>query len=93
MKWVVIAAALTVIGAYLADYVLLRLRMAHPAATNPIEVLNFQPTYAVARKDCQAEFDFGATEQRTCIDTLFPHLGYSPCWYVKRTVQKPIPIG
>jgi hypothetical protein len=24
---------------------------------------------------------------------LFPHLGYAPCWYVKRTSQEPIPIG
>jgi hypothetical protein len=93
LRRVVIVAAFAVIGTYVADYVSLRLRMAHRTSTSPIEVLNVQPTYAVARKDGQAEFDFGDTEPETCVHTLFPHMGYAPCWYVKRTSQKPIPIG
>lgn len=93
LRWVLIAIAFAVIGTYLADYVSLRVRMGHRTSTNPIEVLNIQPTYAVARKDGRAEFDFGDTERETCVHTLFPHMGYAPCWYVKRTTQKPIPIG
>ena len=93
LRWVVIATAFAVIGTYLADYVSLRIRMVHRTSTNPIEVLKFQPTYAIARKDGQAEFDFGDTTRETCVHTLFPHVGYAPCWYVKRTSQTPIPIG
>ena len=30
--------------------------------------------------------------ERPCVHSLFPHLGLSPCWYLKRNSQKPIPM-
>ena len=28
----------------------------------------------------------------TCVHSLFPHNGYSPCWYVKPRINQPIPL-
>jgi hypothetical protein len=48
--------------------------------------------YAVPRKDGKAELDFGDPETQTCVHSLFPHLGYDPCWYTKRQNQQPTVI-
>jgi len=40
--------------------------------------------YAVPQKNGKTEFEPGEPETQTCVNTIFPHLGYSPCWYVKR---------
>jgi hypothetical protein len=77
---------------YVGDYLWLRYRML-PGKTGPVETLKIQRTYAVPRKDGRTEFVFGDPETVTCVHALFPHLGYSPCWYVKRNVTKPIPIS
>lgn len=93
LKWVAITLVGTLAVVYAGDYISVRYRMAHPTANNPIEVLKINPTYAVARKDGLSEFDFGDPETQTCVHSLFPHLGYPPCWYAIRESQKPIPIG
>ena len=40
--------------------------------------------YAVPQKNGKTEFEPGEPETQTCVNSIFPHLGYSPCWYVKR---------
>ena len=93
LKWAAIAAAVSLAAVYAGDYLSLRSRMAHRTDTNPIEVLKITPTYAIARKDGQSEFDFGDPESEMCVHSLFPHFGYPPCWYANRESEKPIPIG
>jgi hypothetical protein len=93
LKWVAIAVPIAMVAVYAGDYVSVRFRMAHRTDKNPIEVMKVRPTYAVARKDGQSEFDFGDTEAETCVHSLFPHFGYPPCWYAHRENQKPIRIG
>jgi len=92
-RWIVIAAAVSVAVLYAGDYVSVRYRMAHKTVTDPIESTQVRPLYAVPRKDGKDEFDFGDTETQTCVHSLFPHFGYSPCWYMKREDQEPIPIS
>jgi hypothetical protein len=77
---------------YAADYLSVRYRMAHKTSADPLETTQVRPLYAVPRKDGKYEFDFGDTEAQTCVHSLFPHLGYSPCWYTKRENQQPTVI-
>jgi hypothetical protein len=78
---------------YAGDSLWVHQRMAHKTSTNPLEVINLQPIYAIPRKDGRDEFDFGASQSETCVHSLFPHLGYVPCWYARRSNQKPIPLA
>jgi hypothetical protein len=38
----------------------------------------------VQQKDGKTEYEEGDPETQTCVNSLFPHLGYSPCWYLRR---------
>lgn len=93
LKWTGVALIASLALAWLGDYVSVEHRMARKTSTDPVESIIVRPVYAVARKDGKDEFDFGDAQTHTCIHSLFPHLGYSPCWYVIRQSQKAIPIG
>ena len=63
---------------YLGDYVVMRFR-SEPTGTCQITKL-----YAVPQKDGKTSYEAGEPEIQTCSNSIFAHLGYSPCWYVKR---------
>jgi hypothetical protein len=67
-----------VIVLYFGDYIVERLRGA------PLETVQITKFYAVPQKDGKTSFEPGEPETQTCVNSIFPHLGYSPCWYVKR---------
>jgi hypothetical protein len=75
-----IAAAVLLV--YVGDAVVLRMRM--PAGLDSIPV---HPYYAIPQKDGKTEFVLADPDTRTCARSLFPQLGYSPCWYVRRHLQ------
>jgi hypothetical protein len=53
-------------------------------------VVQIRRYYAVPQKNGRTEFSPAEPESRTCVHSLFPHLGCSPCWYVNRHTQKRI---
>ena len=63
---------------YFADYVVVRLR------SNPTGTCQITKFYAVPQKDGKTSYEPGEPETQTCSNSIFPHMGYSPCWYVKR---------
>jgi hypothetical protein len=75
---------------YAGDYVSVRYRMAKGKAGDPLESMKIQRTYVIPHKDGRAEIIFGDPETQVCVHSLFPHLGYTPCWYMKRQSQKTI---
>ena len=46
--------------------------------------------YAIPQKDGKTEFVFATPESQACVQSMLPHLGYSPCWYVNRHKRKRI---
>ncbi len=81
---------------YALDYVVLRIRMLHPAATVPLEHLTRHRLLAIKGKNGTYEYDLdevNPTETLTCVHTVFPHLGDQPCWYLKPHLDQPIPIN
>ena len=75
-----IATAVVVLAIllYLGDYAVVRMR------TNPTGTCQITKLYAIPQKDGKTSYEAGEPETRTCANSIFPHLGYSPCWYVKR---------
>ena len=69
------------IGVYVCDYLSVRYRI--PNNRESFEVVKIQRYYAVHLKNGKTELDFQEPETQGCVDSLFPHFGYSPCWYVK----------
>jgi hypothetical protein len=78
---------LVVAFVYAGDYLAVRF----PGPRNPFGTVSVQPYYAIHLKDKKTEFDFNVpTENHVCVHSLFPHLGYPPCWYASRETQKRI---
>jgi hypothetical protein len=92
LKRILIAAVASFCILCGGDYLLAKYRMQNPKAGDALGTIKTQPTYAIPHKDGKSEFVFGDPVAVTCLHSLFPHFGYSPCWYVNRQSSKPIPM-
>jgi hypothetical protein len=75
---------------YAGDYAILRYRVA--AKRNPFGTVSVSSYYAVQEKNNKTEYIFNNQENQTCVHALFPHFGYTPCWYLSRHAEKQITI-
>jgi hypothetical protein len=91
-----LASAALLLGlVYAGDYLLVRYRIVHPAAGTAFGSVVMERLYAIPQKNGATEYEFDARQPEVntpCVHSLFPHLGLSPCWYLKRNSQKPIPM-
>jgi len=76
--------------AYAADYLLLRYKLS--TGRSPYGALTVQYYYAIQEKNGKTEYDFQPPQQERCVNSLFPHFGYSPCWYERKHTEKAIRI-
>lgn len=88
LKRVVVSFVVGVAVLYAADYTVIRYRVA--MNRNPYRTVTVQPYYAVPRKDHKTEFLFDDPHDQTCVNSLFPHFGDTPCWYLNRHKQERI---
>jgi hypothetical protein len=80
---------------HFVDFLYFRVQMIHPIPGDPLETLTATRVLAIPEKGNKAsyEIDQQNPEQTiTCVHSLFPHSGYSPCWYVKPRINPPIPM-
>jgi hypothetical protein len=84
------AAVSVALVAYAGDYLSVRYRISK--GRDPFASISVQPYYAIHQKNGKTEYDFAQPETQVCVRSLFPHFGYSPCWYVKRHTEKRIDI-
>jgi hypothetical protein len=78
---------------YSGDYLLLRLRIAHPKLGKGLDSVQMERLYAIPLKSGKLEYEFDPQQPELtvqCARSLFPHLGYAPCWYLRRQSDKPI---
>jgi hypothetical protein len=72
---------------YGIDYAVLRLR-----GNSGLGSVTVTPFYEIHEKSGKTEFDFKDPVAQTCVNSLFPHLDYQPCWYLQRNPQQKIEI-
>ena len=72
--------------AWLVDYIELR-RNATPVST--VEIKRY---YAVGLKNGKTEMMYAGPESEMCVNSVFPHRGNSPCWYVRRHALKQVDL-
>jgi len=84
--------AIILLGAlvYAGDYLSLRIKI--PPSRQPFGSVIVQPYYEIHEKNGKTEYDFQDPVPETCVNSLFPHVGYLPCWYLQRHPERKIEI-
>jgi hypothetical protein len=90
MRRILFITLLALLILYLGDYLSVRYRI--PKTRNPFGTVKIQRYYAVGLKNRKTEFMFLEPENQVCVHSLFPHFGYSPCWYLSRKKVKRIDL-
>lgn len=75
---------------YAGDYALVRIPI--PKGRAPYSTVIVRPYYDVTLKSGKSDFYFLDPQKQTCVNSLFPHLGYNPCWYVRKHRRQRIPM-
>jgi hypothetical protein len=89
----ILYALLTLVAAaYGYDYVSVRHRMSAQKPGDPFDVVTYPHLLAIPQKGNKVDYELDAQspmESQTCVHSLFPHYGYTPCWYVVRKSKDP----
>jgi len=87
-----IAAAVVILAlfTYVGDYLSVRYKI--PNGRDQFSSVTIQPYYAIHEKNGRTEYDYAQPQTQVCVRSIFPHFGYSPCWYVNRHTDKRIDI-
>ncbi len=85
----VLGLAIAVALVYVVDAAILRFRAT--TNRNAFSTVTVHPYFAVDRKDKKTEYMYEDPKDETCVNSLFPHLGDSPCWYVRRHTDEALP--
>jgi hypothetical protein len=84
----------TLLGAtaliYAADYIAFRYRVSH--GRDPYGQVTVSSYDAVPQKNGKTQFIFNPPEAQTCAHSLFPHAGFTPCWYLQRHAEQRIDL-
>ena len=79
-----VAMILALVLIYTGDYLCVRFRMARNKTGDPFETQMIERTYGIPHKNGSAEIVVSDPEPETCVHSIFPHMGYIPCWYFNR---------
>lgn len=85
VRRILIAVVVVLAAIWVGDYLMARIR--GQSALGSVQV---QPYYAVPLKNGKTEYMMLDPEQQTCVRSLLPHFGYSPCWYLDGRKQQRI---
>lgn len=79
---IVIALAL----GYVSDDLVIRYRIRN--GSNPYRQVTVHRLDAIPQKNNRIEYIPEEPILETCIHSLFPHIGYLPCWYLSRKTEQ-----
>jgi hypothetical protein len=94
-KRILVGVVMASVVLYLGDYLSVRIRAVRPKPADPFESLKALRVLAIPEKNGKTEYEVDTQNPEqtvTCVHSLFPHYGYSPCWYVKPRLNQPIPM-
>ena len=81
------AVAILALTLYVVDFVVLRIKVARGDGYDLVQV---HVVYQIPQKGNKAEYVPGDPQTESCVRSLFPHLGETPCWYLRRHTQQQI---
>ena len=77
-----VVAVLSLAAVYAIDDLRIRFRLRGAEAGGALGTVTFYS--AILRKDGRVEVFWDQPQTETCVQSLFPHAGYRPCWYARR---------
>jgi hypothetical protein len=75
---------------YAGDYCSVRYQI--PAGRAQFGQIGVNVLYVIHMKGGKIQYEPGPPETDTCVHSLFPHLGCTPCWYLSRHTDKLVDI-
>lgn len=75
---VIVLLALVYAGDYLA------IRIPIPKSRAAYGTVTVRPYYDVGLKSGKSDLYFLDPQPQTCVNSLFPHMGFTPCWYLRK---------
>jgi hypothetical protein len=89
MKLRILMFALCLLGiVYFCDDLSVRYHI--PRTRQSYGTVTVQRFAAIPEKNGKTEFAVEGPVTQTCVHSLFPHLGYQPCWYLSRHSEQRI---
>jgi hypothetical protein len=79
--------------AYCGDFLWFRVRLIHRKPGDPLESFTGPRVLAIPEKGGKTSYEIDQQQPEqtiTCVHALFPHAGYSPCWYVEPRLNQPV---
>jgi hypothetical protein len=76
-----LGVAAAVLLAYAGDFAVFRYRVAKGNGYGSVTVNHYT---AVLQKNGKTTLTFDPPAPWTCVNSLFPHQGFQPCWYLSR---------
>lgn len=73
---------------YASDYAVLRFKVSRNNGATAFGTVTV--VYGTPTKDGRVEIFTDQSQTVTCVNSLFPHLGYNPCWYVRKNQMQEI---
>ena len=95
IKRILVVAVAAVAVLFIGDYLSVRIRAIHPRPADPFESIKALRVLAIPEKNGKTSYEVDAQNPEqtvTCVHSLFPHYGFSPCWYVQPRINQPIPM-
>ena len=83
LKWTLVTIVAIAALIYLSDYLWFRVREARDVAGGPFA--NVTVYYQTTLKNGKQELFYTNPTNLPCVDSLFPHEGFAPCWYLRRS--------
>jgi len=77
------------------DFASVRRRMSGHKPGDPFDTVTYPHILAIPEKGNKVEYALDAQapmETESCVHSIFPHYGYTPCWYVLRRSKTPTPM-
>jgi len=90
-----IVVLLLVAAVYAVDYISVQYRATAKKSGDPYDVVTYPHLLEIPQKGNRVEYALDALSpmvSQPCVHSLFPHGGYTPCWYVNRKAQSATPM-
>lgn len=90
LLWLAGTLLLLVALLYAEDYGRVRYRLFRQQEV--FDTVAVTPLYVIHEKGVKLEYQLAPPQNETCVRSLFPHLGFNPCWYVRQHTERRIDI-
>jgi hypothetical protein len=90
MKRFLATAALLVFVLYASDYVSVKYQI--PGKRQVRDIVEVQRDFTIRLKGNKVEYTRARSAQEECVESLFPHFGEAPCWYLRRYPQEHVDV-